>query len=436
MIDAREIVSDNFAGGGGASTGIEWALGRSPDIAVNHDAAALAVHEANHPSTRHYREDVWRVDPVEACGGRPVGLAWFSPDCRHFSRCKHGAKLSNKIRGLAWVATKWARLVRPRIIILENVEEWLSWGPLDDEGLPIEKRAGETYKRWHRQLRSFGYEIETRTLVAADYGAPTTRKRLFLIARCDGMPICWPTPTHGIGLPNAWRSTHEIIDWSLPVPSIFERRKPLADPTLRRIAHGIHRYVLGASKPFVRNGYEPTLIHSGNGERKGQSPRVYDLNDPLGTVVAQGVKHALIAAFMTKHYGGVVGHDLHRPIGTVTATDHHALTTASLERGDHREEAAALLAKYGSPRSHQRDLFGALAGHEERTVYDIGHRMLSARELFRAQGFPDSYVIDPVVNGKRLGSTAQIRLAGNSVCPHLAAALVRANVEQRAQVAA
>jgi DNA (cytosine-5)-methyltransferase 1 len=426
--DHRELVVDSFAGGGGASTGIAMALGRDPDLAINHDPIAIAMHAANHPATKHYLESVWKVDPVEACAGRPVGLAWFSPDCRHHSRAKGGKPREKKIRGLAWVVTRWARAVRPRVLVVENVEEFESWGPLDSTGHPVRARAGETFRAWIKKLRSYGYHVEWRSLVAADFGAPTTRRRLFLVARCDGQPIVWPEPTHGRGRAHAWRPAADIIDWSLPCPSIFERTRPLADATLRRIAEGIRRYVLEVAQPFiVRGGVAPTLIQTGYGEREGQTPRVPGLEKPLGTVVAGGSKHALVAAFVTKHYGSppdrfrAVGHALTVPLSTVTAQDHHALTTVALSSADRRAEVDALLGKHGG--HPQRGLFASSL-----RIVDIGMRQLVPRELFRAQSFPASYVIAPDHNGKPLTKTAQIALAGNSVPPVLAEAIVRANV--------
>lgn len=274
----KHLIVDNFAGGGGASTGIEMAIGRSVDIAINHDPDAIAMHKANHPQTKHYCEDVWQVDPVEACDGNPVALAWFSPDCKHFSRAKGGKPVDKNIRGLAWVAIKWAALVRPRVIMIENVPEIQTWGPLGEDGKPIKERAGETFDGFISALTSgisidhpayqemcdalsidglsqmaqtlqngLGYGVQYRTLKFCDYGAPTTRTRFYMIARCDGRPIVWPEPTHapkdsddvkqGRKLP--FHTAAECIDWSIPVQSIFERKKPLAENTLRRIARGI-----------------------------------------------------------------------------------------------------------------------------------------------------------------------------------------------------
>lgn len=231
-----ELIVDSFAGGGGASTGIELATGRPVDIAINHDPDAILMHKTNHPRTEHIQASVWDVDPVEVCAGRPVGLLWASPDCKHFSKAKGGKPVDKNIRGLAWIVLRWAGTVRPRVIILENVEEFRSWGPVR-RGRPVKSKAGQTFTKWLEQLRDLGYDVEWCELVAADYGAPTTRKRFFLIARCDGRPIVWPEPTHApadspetkAGLRKPWRSAAEIIDWSLPCPSIFDTRKEVRD---------------------------------------------------------------------------------------------------------------------------------------------------------------------------------------------------------------
>ncbi len=467
------MIVDLFAGGGGASEGIRLALGRDPDVAVNHSPEAITMHLANHPSTRHFCEDVFDVSPRRVCGDREVALLWMSPDCTHFSKAKGGKPRSKGTRSLAEVAHRWAAEVRPRVICLENVEEFEGWGPLTAEGLPCPVRKGETFAAWVAALRARGYRVEWRTLIAADYGAPTTRKRLFLVARCDGEPIRWPEPTHGKGRARPWRSAAEIIDWSIPCPSIFDRTKPLAEPTQRRIATGLRRYVLEAAQPFIvpvkswgggGNGprsvdeptrtvttskrgefalVAPTLIQTGYGERPGQTPRALDLGAPLGTVVAGGAKHALVAAWLTKHYGGVVGHDLHRPIGTVTTQDHHSLTTAALAPAgaDRRAEVRAFLTKfYGTSTGAQLDLpaptvtaggwhLGLVTVEGvDYEIADIGMRMLAPRELFRAQGFGDHYRIDIEHAGKPMTKTAQIALAGNSVCPPVAAAIVAANV--------
>ncbi|HEY2509486.1 MAG TPA: DNA cytosine methyltransferase [Polyangiaceae bacterium] len=363
---ADEIVVDNFAGGGGASTGIERATDRSPDLAINHNENALSMHQRNHPRTRHLHGDVWDVDPVAVCAGRPVGLAWFSPDCTDFSRAKGKRPRSPRVRALAWVVIRWARTVRPRVIFMENVGEFADWGPLDAEGEPDPAKRGRTFKHWLGKLRGAGYQVEYRELRACDYGAPTIRKRLFLIARCDARPIVWPIPTHGFG-GQPHRAAAECIEWALPCPSIFGRKKALAENTLRRIARGVQRFVLESGQPFLiptthqgdsrvhsiaeplrtvtgANRGElalvaPSLIQTGYGERRGQAPRTLDILTPLGTVVGGGQKHGLVSAFLAKHYGhpdrksgggAVIGSELRSPIGTVTSTDHHSLVTSHM----------------------------------------------------------------------------------------------------------
>jgi DNA (cytosine-5)-methyltransferase 1 len=440
VVGCDEIIVDNFAGGGGASTGIATALGRAPDVAVNHDAEAVVMHAANHPDTLHLCGDVWEYDPreiVRRFNGRRVGLLWASPDCKHFSKAKGGQLVrSKKIRALAWVVVRWAKTVRPRVIILENVEEFQTWGPLDDAGRPDVAKRGVTFRRWQADLRSAGYVVEMRMLRACDYGAPTTRRRLFIIARCDGEPIVWPTSTHGPGrLP--FRTAAECIDWSLPCPSIFDRKRPLAENTLRRIARGIQKFVLGAAKPFVvpspRALVAPSMIAASWGERAGQAPRVHDLHAPMPTIVAGGVKQALVAAFLAKHYGGHegAGAAVTTPFATITCKDHHALVRAFLTKYYGETDAGARAGQAVNESLHTittEPRFGLVTVEGEKyEIRDIGMRMLTPRELFRSQGFDDSYVIDPVFNGKRLSITAQVRMCGNSVSPPMAAALVAAN---------
>lgn len=639
----RELIVDSFAGGGGASTGIELALGRSPDIAINHDAEALALHRMNHPETWHLPHNVWKVDPVAVTRGQPVGLLWASPDCKHFSKAKGGKPVKRNIRDLAWVVVRWAKQVRPRVIILENVEEFRDWGPLLPDGQPCKERKGQEFKRWEGELKRLGYKVEHRELRACDYGAPTIRKRLFLIARRDGEKIVWPKPTHGrpdnpdviAGRKLSWRTAADIIDWSLPCHSIFLSRedgravgvnRPLAEATMARIARGVKRYVIDAAKPFVvsyygdgsggldrsspvdepvrtvvtenrhglvtpfvtkfransvgsplneplhtvtangenrerpggaaplglvapilagcggragqsreRSADEPTatgtakadvclvapvltyaqqgglnrspeephsticastkdqnaliagtLIQTGYGEREGQEPRALDPAMPLGTVVAGGVKHAAVAAFLAQHNTGVVGHSLDKPVSTLTAggafgmpqqalVASHVLNMKGSERASsgphdpipticagttHATEVRAFLSKYYGPAIGQdaqdplhtataKARFGLVTvdiGGEPYVIADIGMRMLAPRELYRAQGFPDSYIIDRglrVAPREGIGEddgeaevipitkTAQVRMCGNSVCPPLAQALVAANYQPR-----
>lgn len=296
MIDGKLIV-DNFAGGGGASTGIEMATGISVDIAINHDPEAIKMHKANHPSTKHYCENVWAVDPVEACNGHPVALAWFSPDCKHFSKAKGGKPKDKNIRGLAWVALRWAGVVRPDVIMLENVEEFKTWGPLNRRHHPIKAKQGVTFQKFVGQLESLGYKVEHRELVAADYGAPTMRKRFFLVARCDGKPIVWPEPTHGpadseavkAGLLEPYVGAYTQLDFSLPCPSIFDTAeeikekygiravRPLAPKTMERIARGLKKFVIDNAEPFIVQ-----VNHSG-----AKSDYCRSANEPLSTVTGK-----------------------------------------------------------------------------------------------------------------------------------------------------
>ena len=344
-----EIFVDSFAGGGGASTGMEVGLGITVAAAINHDPAAILMHKTNHPYTEHYQTSVWDVDPRDVCRGRPVGGAWFSPDCKHFSKAKGAALVDKKIRGLAWITLRWAALVRPRVIFLENVEEFQTWGPVR-KGKPVKKLAGTTFRKFIGQLRDLGYEVEWRELVAADYGAPTSRKRFVLIARCDGKPIVWPEPTHAprdseavkSGRLKPWRSAAEIIDWSLPCPSIFDTKeeikeryglkavRPLADNTMRRIIRGVDKFTIKSGQPYI--------VPTGYGERKGQAPRVHDIEEPLPTVVGSG-KHNLckpvLAPFTATNTSNSVGAPAGDPVHTVTTAGNQMLVTPYLAECNH-----------------------------------------------------------------------------------------------------
>lgn len=552
MIDG--MIVDSFAGGGGASVGLTLALGRSPDIAINHDADAMAMHEVNHPETLHLSKNIWQVDPLDYVRGRRVALAWFSPDCKHFSKAKGGRPVKRSIRDLAWVVVLWAKRARPAIIMLENVEEFRDWGPLVEVETgawrPCPDRRGETFARRVAELKRLGYRVEWRELRACDYGAPTIRRRLFLVARCDGAPIVWPEPTHGrpddpevlAGRRKPWRTAADIIDWSLPCPSIFDSKeeifakyglraqRPLAEATLRRIARGVVRYVLEDAAPFIvgvggrmgqsapRGVDEPlqtmttkedsaivapfvsyaqhgganrscrapvhtlaasakdqnfliaaTLVQTGQGERAGQPPRVPHLDKPIGTQVAAGGRHAVVAAFLAQHNGGMIGHRCADPVSTLSqkgsqqqvVAAHLQTMRGSTRRdqgadeplatqsagGNHAALIAAFLTQYygngegwrldrPGPTDTTHDRSGLVTveiGGETFAIGDIGMRMLTPRERFRAQGFPDDYVIDRRPDGSRLTETAQGRMCGNSVSPPVAEALVRANVASAAR---
>jgi len=520
--DGQEIILDSFAGGGGASTGIFLGLGRHPDVAINHSAEAVAMHKANHPTTRHHCQSIWQVDPSEVAASGPIGLAWFSPDCKHFSKAKGGKPVEKSIRDLAWIVVAYARLprtVRPRIICLENVEEFTTWGRLTAEGHPDPEHRGEEFQRWVAELRRLDYKVDWRELRACDYGAPTIRKRLFLIARCDGEPIRWPEPTHGAptsdgvrtGRLKPWRTAAEIIDWTIPCPSIFLTpeeartlgvRRPLQEATMRRIAQGLRRYVLNSPRPFI-----VPLTHSGD-------DRSHDSLEPLRTITtAKRGELALAMPYMTRFHGrstgsaacapaptietrstdglvaawmiqqntGLVGHAMTEPVSTVLSMgstqmlaaarlmcsaqkpwqgselpghpaggaghglaagflaqlhgsnagnggDPHEPLGAVLAQGNHHAAVRALLertAPAGAASSATVSVDGS-----EWTVADVGMRMLTPRELFKAQGFPDDYIIDVLFEGRHLSKASQVRLCGNSVCPDVAAALVAANATE------
>jgi len=476
---------DLFAGAGGWSHGWRMATGTEPLLAVNHCAHAIHLHTLNHPGTEHLPKDVWEVLPQFALRGRRVDWLHGSPDCTHFSRAKGGKPREQKIRALAWVVVEWAKAARPRFISCENVGEFVTWGPLDAEGHPIKERAGETFAEFIAALRRLGYSVEWRVLCAADYGAPTIRKRLFLLARNDGMPIRWPEPTHGAGRPLPWRTAAEVIDWSIPCPSIFARKRPLAPATCRRIAAGIVRFVLNG-RPFLvclthggrlescdeplrttttANGGERALVAPSLVAMRGTDDRHLHGEDaaaPLRTVSAGGQHHGLVAAFLQQNFTGMVGKPLRVPVPTITARDHHSLVAATLlannsnnapqradaplgtvTTGDRHFLVASFLTHYYSqggtasridaplPAVVTRARHGLVTVEIDGTDYvlaDIGLRMLEPRELARAQGFPDSYVLE--------GSKAdQIARIGNSVCPQVAEALVRANIGRAAEVA-
>lgn len=613
----REIIVDNFAGGGGASTGIEMAIGRSVDIAINHDENAVAMHTTNHPDTLHYCESVYDVSPKVATAGRPVALAWFSPDCRHFSKAKGAKPVEKAIRGLAWVTLRWGLDVKPRVMKLENVEEFKTWGPLlAGEMRPDPERVGETFRAFvamlttgispdhpalvecceflgipldsedaARLVKGLGYVVEYRELRACDYGAPTIRKRFFMVIRCDGKPIVWPEPTHGdpkspavqAGKLMPWRTAAECIDWTIPAPSIFDRKKPLAVNTLKRIARGIQRFVIDSASPFIvkcnhtstkthydcfrgqsleeplqtitkTHGYAIAIPHltkfrtgatgqdvtqpvptitagtsrrpggnghalgiveaaltpflAGNGGSEYQAkPRPLDkpahtilkqsraclvapviarqfgasighrANEPSATITAGGGgKSQLVSAFLAKHYGGNYtgpGVGLDEPVHSVTTVDHHAVVASHLVKlrgtcrdgqptsepmptvtagGLHVGEVKTTLAveDYDEQRAQQTLAFLREYCGEECSgmvdidgityrIVDIGMRMLQPHELYRAQGFPDWYIIDQDYRGKRYAKDKQVARCGNAVPPPFAEALVRANLPELCQ---
>ena len=335
-----EIIVDNFAGGGGASTGMELATGRPVAIAINHDPDAILMHKTNHPFTEHLQASVWDVDPREVCRGRPVGLAWFSPDCKHFSKAKGAALVDRNIRGLAWIVLRWAGTVRPRVIILENVEEFVTWGPVR-KGKPVKKKAGQTFRQWKSQLVALGYKVEHREIVAADLGAPTTRKRFVLIARCDGRPIVWPERTHAprdseevrTGKLLPWRSAAEIIDWSVPSYSVFASKqeikekygvnavRPLADNTMRRVIRGLDKFTIRSGEPFIVE-----CNHGGDGHTRGVA-------EPVNTVTRKytgGMCAPVMAPYTFSNTGGSTGASAGEPVHTIRTAGGQILASANL----------------------------------------------------------------------------------------------------------
>ncbi|MDL4457635.1 DNA cytosine methyltransferase [Citrobacter youngae] len=618
----REIIVDNFAGGGGASTGIELAIGRSVDIAINHDENAIAMHKTNHPDTLHYCESVFDVDPVAATGGNPVGLAWFSPDCRHFSKAKGAKPVKKEIRGLAWIVLRWALAKRPRVMMLENVEEFKTWGPLlpaepqnpnlvgddlaafvgpvippYDAQRPDPERASETFEAFvgmlstgipadhpalaeaceflaidpgstqaQQLVEGLGYDVDYRELRACDYGAPTIRKRFFMVMRCDGCPIQWPVVTHGdpkslevqSGRLVPWRTAAECIDWNVPALSIFDRKKPLAENTLKRIARGIQRFVIESASPFIvkcnhttnkgkydcfrgqalgeplqtitkTHGYALAVPHltkfrtgatgqpvtepvptvtagtskrpggnghalgiveaaltpflAGNGGSEYQAkPRPLDkpahtilkqsraclvapviarqfgasvghrADEPSGTITAGGGgKSQLVGAFLAKHYGGNYtgpGVSMDEPAHSVTTVDHHAVVASHLVKlrgtcrdgqsldvpmptitagGQHVGEVRTFLETYCG---ESDDEWLVTIDGVKYQIVDIGMRMLQPHELYKAQGFPDGYVIDQDYRGNRYAKDKQVARCGNAVPPPFARALVEANLPE------
>ena len=497
MLYKNEIVVDNFAGGGGASTGMELGLKRKVDIAINHDPAAIDMHKVNHPETKHYCESVWDVDPVEACAGRPVGLAWFSPDCKHFSRAKGSTPVNKAIRGLAWVVVRWAALVPMRVFMLENVEEFLTWGPVVEESpgifKPCKARKGETFNAfikcmttglksdhpawteikealgddfpYHKLEKGLGYDIDHKILTACDFGAPTSRKRFFLVGRNDGQSINWPNPTHGkagSGL-KQYLTAADIIDWSIPAKSIFNRKRPLAENTMKRIAKGIQKFIVEADEPFIVDSEKavPFITEHANASSQRNMPA----DEPLRTICAQvkGGQIALVSAHIAKHYTGVTGSDITHPLHTVTSTDHNSLVTSHMIKlrgdnvghctneplqtisagGNHFGEVQAFLIKYyGTSAAHSidnpldtvttKDRFGLVTVKGEKyQIVDIGMRMLEPHELFAAMGFPADYKIAFDSTGKKNTKKNQVARCGNAVCPPIAQALVAVNFGEK-----
>ncbi len=481
-VPRRRFVIDAFAGAGGASTGLGQALGRPVDIAVNHSAEALAIHRANHKGTIHLEEDVFTVKWRKYIGDDDdVDWIWASPDCKHFSTAKGGKPVDKHIRGLAWSLTRHVEQLLPRAFGGENVPPFEGWGPLhakgtiDDDGndvggTPIDSRRGQTFRQWIKRFEEMGYLVDWKVLNAADYGAPTTRKRLYFVGRRDGLPM-WPTPTHAspkvlaaaqrdLFAPASllpWRPAYEVIDWSNLGTSIFERAEPLEDNTNRRIAKGYWKYVVNNPSPFLLNVRHqgpartyaigsplpttpasdveiglvvPFIVPQGWGERKTQQPRTMSIERPLSTVVGDGEKHALVAAWLTVLRNNCDGADVRRPLPTICAGGEHiAACRAFLVKYYGEGDAQPVTAPLGTVTTHDRFGLVTVAG-DQYVLADIFFRMLTPRELARAQGFDDDYVLDPInpLTGKPLSKKLQVRGIGNSVCPAVARAIYSANM--------
>lgn len=499
----HELVVDNFAGGGGASTGIELAIGRSVDIAINHDPKAISMHKVNHPQTIHYCESVFDIDPVQATFGKPIALAWFSPDCCHFSRARGATPVKKDIRGLAWVVVRWALLTKPRVIILENVEEFKTWGPtiIDNNGneYPDPSRVGETFnafvsllstgieenhpaleevseflkidkgsREFNKIIKGLGYKIDFKELRANEYGAPTIRKRFFMVMRNDNKPIVWPLPTHGEpddpavkdGFLLPFRTAYECIDFSLDCPSIFDRKKSLADNTLKRIARGIFRFVINNPKSFIvryinsKNAISNVFLaknYGGNYTGPGSS-----IDEPIHTITAtdhnslvtsnlidlRESSQGKVRVFLLKYYGN----DkecvrLDEPLHTITAKDRFSIVQTNLNPISISEKdrynawwCARFLEDYYD-RKEQNSLIPTLREqyiiiNGEYALVDIRMRMLQPNELYKAQGFPDWYVFERDYYGLKFTKKEQVAKCGNSVCPQMAEALVRSNLPE------
>ena len=465
-----EIEVDNFCCAGGASEGIEAATGRPIAHAINHNEKALAVHQANHPHTKHHRENIRNLNPLSPAldPQRPVGLGWFSPDCTYFSKARgdkpfRDPRRAMRVRGLAGSIHWWMRTRRPRVVMMENVEEFAHWGPLLENGKPCPKRRGQSFRRWHRIIENLGYQVDMRELVAADYGVPTSRKRLFVIARCDGEEIVFPAATHGTGL-LPYATAADCIDWSDLGQSIFERVRPLAEATERRIFRGLVRYVLNNPQPFVvgidnkSNGARdvwpindplrtvttenrfalvtPMMVTMRGTEPSHIAASARNIREPLRTVSASGTHHALVTAFIARHYGGHEndGSCLRRPMHTITTKDHHALVTAFLLKYYGTDQDPQLRAPLHTITTKDRFALVTVHGGPDRGEYylaDIRMRMFKSRELARATSFRDDYILNPEIDGRPLSNADQVWMIGNAVPPRLARALVTANYTPR-----
>ena len=427
----RELIIDCFAGGGGASVGIEMALGRPVDIAINHDPQAIRMHKVNHPDTLHLTEDIFKVDLQRYVKGRRVALMWASPDCTSHSKAKGGQPRKSGLRILPWAVYKHAKAILPDVIIMENVEEIQQWGPLDENGHPIKERLGEDYKKFISAMKGLGYIFDSRELVAADYGAPTTRKRWYAIFRRDGKDIIWPEQTRFKDSEPKWKQCGKYIDWSDLGKSIFDRPKPLAEATQKRIANGIRKYILESEPYVVRDKRAVAFVIQYHGEQKAGYARGQLLSEPIKTIDTSN-RYGLVTAFITKFYKSGIGQGCDEPLHTITTSPGHFGLVS-----------AFLIKYYGSGGGCQtidrpldtittKDRFGLVnvildIGGEAYIIKDIFLRMLKPEELKRMQGFPDDYIIDRDIDWKPYPIKEQVARLGNSVVPVMAETLVRAN---------
>lgn len=459
------MIIDAFAGGGGASVGIEMALGRSVDIAVNHDPQAILMHKTNHPNTLHLTEDIFKVDLQKYVGNKHVDLMWASPDCTSHSKAKGGQPRNQGLRILPWAVYKHAKQILPDVVIMENVEEIQQWGPLDDNGKPIKERAGEDYNRFITAMKSLGYRFDSRELIAADYGAPTTRKRWYAIFRRDGREIVWPEQTHFKDREPKWLECGDYIDWSDLGTSIFDRKKPLAEATQRRIANGIKKYIIYNPEPYiVKDERAIAFMIQYHGEQKQGDSRGQVLTEPIKTIdtsnryglvtaflskfyktgIGQGCEEpchtittspghfGLVSASLVKYYGNDKdGQPMNRPLGTIVTKDRFALVSAFLVSYYGRDDAIWPV-DYPVGTITTKDRFGLVGvmvdiEGEKYMVADIFLRMLKPEELKVMQGFPKDYIIDRDYRWKKYPTAEQVKRIGNSVVPIMAKVLVEAN---------
>lgn len=431
----EDLIIDCFAGGGGASKGIEMALNRDIDIAVNHDPEAIRIHKVNHPNTLHLTEDIFKVDLQKQVAGRHVALMWASPDCTSHSKAKGGQPRKKGLRILPWAVYKHAKLILPDVIIMENVEEIQQWGPLDESGRPIKSRAGEDYNKFMNAMKSLGYAVESRELVAADYGAPTTRKRWYAVLRRDGKEIVWPKATHSkTGDPGTepWLECGDYMDWSDLGNSIFTRKRPLADATMRRIANGYRKYVVENDKPYIVDNKDAVaFLIQYHGETKAGDSRGQLLTEPIKTIDTSN-RYGLVTAFISKFYKSGTGQSCAEPLHTITTSPgHFGLISAFLIKyygtGCGQTLGAPLATITTKDRFGLVNVVTEIDG-EKYILKDIFLRMLKAEpELKRMQGFPADYVITHDAEGKRYPIKEQVARIGNSVVPVMAQVLVAAN---------